>query len=193
MAVGREKPASRADAATRLSATDGTTADYSPYHSTSFTILRSVRLSYEITEFLDAGAAVVFFGEPVLASEPYVYERFAATGYLLEGTIRPFPKSLPEWLHWKIALGAGIASIEYAASVSDSSDQTIEESTYDGRSLGLGISTTVDVSLSPLLSIGLIGDYVIAPGKKMIAIPQCNLPERTMGNGSIGFALGYHF
>jgi hypothetical protein len=178
---------------TRLSSIDDQAVDYSPYQSTSFTILRSVRMSYEIAESFEAGAAIVFFGEPVISSEPYVYERFAATGYFLEGTFRPFPESLPEWLYWKIALGAGIASIEYSASSGDSSGQPIEESAFDGSTFGLGISTALDFSLTPLLSIGLVGDYVVAPGKKMIAIPQCDLRERTMGNGSIGFSLGYHF
>jgi hypothetical protein len=55
--------------------------------------------------------------------------------------------------------------------------------------------TELKLYLSNALSFGLTADYTMAPALQAPALPEVGIPAQKLrlGNGSIGFILGFHF
>jgi hypothetical protein len=186
--------------------------------TSEFNMLRKIQLTYSIRPDVEIGAAVCFLGEPSLYGEKqisyqvydpygnywytssqffYVNQSLSSTGYFVVGVYKPFLKTLPKILSWNVGLGLGVSQIKLLTTVSDLY--------YDAYgSPGFEISkaqfcsllfTELKLYLWNALSFGLTADYTLAPALQAPALPDVGIPAQKLrvGNGSIGFTLGFHF
>jgi hypothetical protein len=173
---------------------------------TSFNLLRKIQLTYQIQEDLEIGGAISWFGEPSIfwysnfggGTNVMVTQTYDGVGYYAVAVYHPFASIFSELISWSIGAGIGMGNIDYhfeqMRTVGSYPEITEEETTkrIDKTVFSALLNTQFDLYLIKELSIGLMADYVFVPGE-MPAIPNTDIRERSPGNFSFGFALGFHF
>lgn len=189
--------------------------DYYTGDVSNFNALRNLELTVSVTDEVEVGGSLVWFGEPTLgwqgnygsyspANHTSGYEQFKAIGYYLVAYYKPFEGWLPRIIGCKIGLGLGSADVDFRSlrteNIWDSTatpypqyrnKETVDE--IKGTFFSVVINTHVDLYLFDGLSLGFVVDYVYVPNKVMPAIAEVGLGTRDLGNSSIGFILGIHF
>jgi hypothetical protein len=190
-----------------------------PYSSEGSTNLaRRIQFSYSITPAIDVGIALVrltepplmlwrSFGTSVSSVNGSHNESLTGTAFLAVGGVQPLIQILPEELGWTIDLGIGYAPVTFASRTntnttvytnypnwSEPTTTIVEDrTTFDGPRLGLMLATTFDVYLYDHFSIGLSGEYTLAAGSSLPAVPEWDVPARWCGSSCFGINLGLHF
>ena len=159
-----------------------------------------------IIEDLEVGGAISWFGEPSIFWHSYfgggtnvtVTQMYDGVGYYALTVYHPFASTFSKLISWSIGAGIGMGSVDYyfeeMRTVGSYPEITEEETSkrIDKTVFSALINTQFDLFLIKQLSIGLMADYVFVPGE-MPAIPNTDISERSLGNFSFGFALGFHF
>lgn len=193
---------------------------YSPYESNSnFNWMRRIQITYSATEHLDAGIAILWFGEPPQrgywssSSAPNVSEyanmtrNFDALGYFAVVQFRPFSELLLRNMDILVGGGIGVASIHHQIDYTwsrSSYDTATFQSTYtiingsqavDERPLSGFLAGEANVHIYSGLSLGFSVDHVFGPARRITGIPFAGVESRTLrlGNTSVGFGMGIHF
>ncbi len=173
---------------------------------TSFNLLRKIQLMYQIQEDLEVGGAISWFGEPSIfwysnfggGSNVTVTQTYDGVGYYAVAVYHPFASTFSKQISWSIGAGIGMGSVDFSFEemrTVGSYPEIIEEETskrINKTVFSALVNTQFDLYLIKELSIGLMADYVFVTGE-MPAILSTDISERSLGNFSFGFALGFHF
>jgi hypothetical protein len=188
----------------------------SPSH---FNLLRKIQITYSFRPNMEAGAAVVFLGEPAVEGEKnefysdgnsynysyhFITQKLAGEGYYLIGCYKPFLSMLPKKVLWTLGLGAGAASVNFNLSAQDLKESGYPNYNYSQAFYNEGFSkylmsgiifTDLFFRLPGGLSLGFAADYVFVPSHHAPAIPEVGIPAQKLklASGSLGFFLGMHF
>ena len=183
------------------------TGNYYSYDDITLNVFRSVRLTYDINEKIDAGVAIYSAAEPNLkysygSQNTYGNEEMSnrVYGYYATAFYNPFPDEPKKRIKVKAGAGAGFAAIDYTIARSKSVYDPVKYTTTvtsESASLNKTVFSgflAVDLRAYPSskVSIALTGDYIWIPEK---TIPS-NLPGesgKSFSNFSLGLSLGLHF
>jgi hypothetical protein len=145
----------------------------------------------------------LWYGTSTSSSSEYgsYEESLEGTAFLLVGEGQPLKTILPEELSWRIDLGIGFAPVTFTSSAriekhtnNPYSSQVIQDRTgFEETRLGLMIGTTFDLYVYDHFSIGFSGEYTLAVGSSLPAVPMWDIPARWCGNSCWGINLGLHF
>lgn len=184
--------------------------------SSDFNWLRSLSLSYSVTDNIQTGVCYAILGEPSFAfsNSNYIYpvsdtqtsrsytvgQRLEGKGYYATVSYNTFFEKNDD-IEITLTGGAGLATINFdldaaytLASTSSSSTKTDNFSirkTYFSAMIGAGLSYYLYNSFS----VGLKANYFFVGKATAKAMPFVLLNEQTLnfGNADIGFTIGMHF
>ena len=182
---------------------------------TKFNLLRRAQVTYSVLPRVEAGIALVWFGEPAQSVSAYQSlgngdsksytgsQTFEATGKYVVALYRPLHQILKPPLGVRIGGGLGSASVEFNRKVSVSTymqgggpsvQQTSTFNVSDNFLVGYLVGQ-LDIELSEGLALGLVADKVFGPSRKAPGVPEANIPPQTVRfeNASVGFTINLHF
>jgi hypothetical protein len=192
----------------------GSTDYYGGNRISRFKLLRKAQVTYSPAPDIEAGVALVWFGDPPQSS--YGYENFAngdskhyqgtqsfeALGKCVVVLYNPLYHVMESRFVLKVGGGVGTASIDYTRTTSawsyiqdgvgsqQNSLFSVSENVVVGYLFGQVEYEAVDG-----LSIGLVLDKVFGPSRDAPAVPEANIPAQTLdfGSSSVGFTISVHF
>ncbi len=173
---------------------------YSYDNISSFNLLRKIQLTYSLSHDIEAGAAIMWIGEPRIYDFPYHYNGYfleelnKSMGYYLVMQWDPFQQYLPDNVKLSLGTGVGIAAINYSSKLTNynpSENLNEEEITKRYSTFSSDVFVSLGLILSKV-SFSLIADYVYIP-EKTASIPYLGLNAQRMGNFSVGLSLGFIF
>jgi hypothetical protein len=191
-----------------------------PYSGRPVNLMRRLQIMVPVRGPFAAGAVLVHLGEPGQAMIRYfeagseatsssVQSRLDAKGLFLAGSWGWRPARLGGLLEAR--LGAGLGAVKGRLDLTGSATQRTKISTkwsyyyeYSDSRRDISLRKTrpaallfaeLNLFVSPFFSLGLTGDYVLAPREQAPALPDYGLPARAFrfGSGCLGFVLGLHF
>lgn len=176
-------------------------------YPTKYSLLRSIELSYSIRPRWRTGLRLSFPSEPAydfyLKSEEAsgswtsLSQEFRATAVHAIGAFELAGWRRRSGLAASLGIGAGFASVRLERNASSSLDFNYFQGTAEVRKVlpSAVAFGAILYRLTPVVSIGLAADYTFVPAVTVPALPDNGVPagSQGLGNGSLGFVVGYHF
>ncbi len=179
---------------------------YYEYDKVTLNVFRSLKLTYDITDRIEAGLALYSAAEPNLKYSTYNQSNYGTEemsnrvyGYYAMAYYDLFGRSGPSSFSMKPGVGIGFVNLDYTAHSSVSVYDPITFTYKTTRELSTLSKTTfsgflaIDLRFYTLtgVSVSVTGDYVFIPEKT----PPSNLGSETgksFSNFSLGLSLGIH-
>jgi hypothetical protein len=174
----------------------------SPYqYSSMFSYLRAVQVTRTFRSRFHAGLRVSFPGEPMTWAHGEgisLREEFQATAGHAVVSISPLSMKPGRPFSWTAGLGAGVAWVRLKRTLYDDSgpmqgdDITVETS---GPRPSAVAFTTLELRVSQMFSLGVAADYTFLGSAEAPGLADYGIATQKvgLGNGSVGFVLGFHF
>jgi hypothetical protein len=190
---------------------------------TGFNLLRKAQVTYSVAPEWEIGVALVWFGEPSQSSYGYEHsysqnpdsnvnktltglQSFEAIGKCIVASYNPLYYILDSRFAFKVGGGFGTASIDFKRTTSlytwsygnsqygSNSLQDSHFSISDDYLVGY-IFGQIEFELVDGFSLGLVADKVFGPSSDIPAVPEANIPARTLSfdNTSVGFSINVSF
>lgn len=194
-------------------------SSYENSRVTRFNLLRKAQVTYSVAPEWEIGVALVWFGEPSQSSYGYEnsysdypgvnagktssgLQSFEAFGKCIVASYNPLYYILDSRFVFKVGGGFGTASINFKRTTSlftwsydgygQNGTNSLQDSYFsisDDYPVGY-IFAQVEFNLVDGFSIGLVADNVFGPSSDVPAVPEANIPARTLSfdNASVGFS-----
>jgi hypothetical protein len=191
---------------------------------TGFNLLRKAQVTYSVAPEWEIGVALVWFGEPLQSSYGYEYsysenpdsnlnktltglQSFEAFGKCIVASYNPLYYILDSRFVFKVGGGFGTASINFKRTTSlftwsydgygQNGTNSLQDSYFrisDDYPVGY-IFGQIEFTLVDGFSLGLVADKVFGPSSDVPAVPEANIPARTLSfeNTSVGFSINFSF
>jgi len=184
--------------------------DYSE-EAKDFNLFRNLKLTYSLKSNTEIGFALYWLGEPSMGGSKWesgqsseVGQSLYTTGYYVVGMYKPFLKRMPKRIAWNVGVGVGAAKVDFNLKALittwdpdtwNSYEEVTTEHNISKTFFSGVIFTELNLYLQDGLSLGLTADYVFVPAENVPEIPEAGIlaQKLRLGNGSIGFTLGWHF
>ena len=170
-------------------------------------ILRGLRLTYSLLEYLRVGAGIMRIGEPefvvnsVTGNGNELESLSSGTLYALLVEVSPPRQAIASEFEIVAGVGLGFMQIDYERLTNQwplgyyywtpPETETVQSFSY--TSLGATTYVNVGVYVHRGLSLSLSYDYTVAIGRKFPEFAAAGLPAETLGNQCVGLTIGLHF
>ena len=169
----------------------------SPYqYSSMFSYLRAVLVTRTFGSRVHAGLRVSFPGEPMTWANGEgisLREEFQATAGHAVVSISPLSAKPGRPFSWTTGLGAGAAWVRLKRTLYGYSDDiTVETSGLRPSAVAY---TTLELRINQMFSLGAAADYTFFGSAEAPGLADYGIAAQKvrLGNGSIGFVVGFHF
>ncbi len=178
----------------------GANSGYYARDLSSLNMMRKLQLTYTITDYADAGIALMWLGQPSLwYYSPYVSEmHLNGRGYYAVGVFKPLWLLGGRSLQWDIGVGVGMASVDLSASpgvVYDyypSSSPPMTPVGLKKKTFSAMMYAELKLFFTGNLSVGFNADLVYIP-EDVPSVQNVTFERGTFTSTSVGFVVGYHF
>lgn len=175
----------------------------SPYQDSSmFSYLRAVQVTRSVGSRFHAGLRASFPSEPMalaFADGMFIRQEFRATAYHGVFSVSPLPTKSGGLVSWNAGLGAGVAWVRLERTLDDYDGVEPPDGTVRVETSGLRPSavafTTLEFRVNQMFSLGVAADYTFLGSAEAPGLADYGIAARKvgLGNGSIGFVLGFNF
>ena len=174
-----------------------------PYHDLStFSYLRAVQVVRSAGPRSRAGLRVSFPSEPMALWTSTggigLRQGFRATALHVVFSASPVPAKPGSRISWNAGLGAGVAWVRLDRTLFDYDGSEPPDGTFALETSGLRPSavafTTLELRMTRAFSAGVAADYTFLGSAEAPGLPDYGIAAQKLGlgNGSIGFVLGFH-
>jgi hypothetical protein len=175
----------------------------SPFQDSSmFSYLRAVQVTRSIGSRFEAGLRASFPSEPMalaFADGMFMRQEFRATALHGVLSVSPLPTKSGGLVSWNAGLGAGVAWVRLKRTLEDYDGVEPPDATVPAETSGLRPSavafTALELRVNQMFSLGVAADYTFLGSAEAPGLADYGIAAQKvgLGNGSIGFMLGFHF